>query len=229
MTLKPMHAELLRRFMVLVFIAIFAWLLNARSLNHLSYFALIPAVLIYTFGPKTHIPEQAAYFRKIVVLDIGGFFLGTIPLFFFFMIYGESTNSKIGALTVLIVFSIMPGFILWISARLASSWYLFSDNHFQWLDKKGIHKIHQKEIVSLEPYILKKNRSIPEMGTILTTQSGKEIKIVANNLETNDVFLSHMRKLIGEHDPEFANYFETGEISEEYLEKLQKRMEKYDH
>ncbi len=230
--MKPITKEYFRKFGVLILIALFAWMFNYEPLKDFSYLLIILALLVYLLGPKTKIPQGAAYYSKILILDIIGFVEWTGAMIFFFFVLLNERNSTVEVIFIFLIFGVVPLFIIWYSIKLSIRWYLFTDDVFRWSDSEGVQSVALNDIELAEPYVKKKYVFSPsEMGMQITTKSGKKINVVSNNLEADEVFMKHLQGLYLAYDDTLAQYFEDGIIPEgdemfnENLQKLQKRME----
>lgn len=230
--MKPITKEYFRKFCVLILIALSAWMFNYEPLKDFSYLLIILALLVYLLGPKTKIPQGAAYYSKILILDIIGFVEWTGAMIFFFFVLLNERNSTVEVIFIFLIFGVVPLFIIWYSIKLSIRWYLFTDDVFRWSDSEGVQSVALNDIELAEPYVKKKYVFSPsEMGMQITTKSGKKINVVSNNLEADEVFMKHLQGLYLAYDDTLAQYFEDGIIPEgdemfnENLQKLQKRME----
>jgi len=209
--MKPITKEYIRKFGVLILIALFALMFNYSSLKDYSYLLLILALLAYNIGPKTKIPEGAAYYSKILVLDIIGFVEWTGAMIFFFFVLINERNSTAEVIFIFLIFGLVPLFIIWYSVKLSSRWYLFTEDAFQWSDIDGVQSISLNDIELAEPYVKSKYPfASAEMGMMITTKSGKKIRLMSNNLETDEMFIQHLQEFYLAHDDTCVQYFEDG-------------------
>jgi len=230
--LKPISKEYIRRLSVLILIALFAWMYYYYPLENYFYLLIFLAVLAYMFGPKAKIPDGAAYYSKILLLDIMGFAFWAGMVMFVLSMTAASHISLVGAVVVLMFFGIYPLYILWLSVKFSSRWYLFDDDVFRWSDADGVQSIALSDMVSAEPYVMKKYvASVAEMGIQIKTKLGKKIKIISNNLEADEKFMKRLRELYLEGNSTFAQYLKDGTYSEgdemfyANLQELQEKME----
>ncbi len=230
--LKPITKEYIRKFSVLILLALFGFMFNYIHIRDYSYIIIIFALFIYIFGPKTKIPDGAAYYSKILVLDIVGFVSWTGAMMLIFFIFLDAQDSILGAITFFTIFAVLPLYIVWYSIKLSSKWYIFTGDTFIWSDAEGVQSVKLKEIELAEPYVKRKNLfSSAEMGIVITTKLGKKIKIMSNNLEADTLFMRNLQDLYLFGNDTFSQYLKDEKYPEEdeefnrNLGKLQKNME----
>jgi len=231
--MKPITTEFIRKFAILILIALFAWIYHHTHLQNYSYIMLILALIAYLFGYKREIPKGAAYYSKIIVLDIMGYiyWLGAMMLFTSF-IGGKDDHQILGTIFFFTLFGIVPIYLIWYSVKLSSRWYLFGKDTFEWSDTRGVHSIALSDLKLAKPYVKTKYPfSSSEMGIEIITKSDEKIKIMSNNLEADELFMKHLRDLYIEGDDSFAKYLKDedsldgDEVFSENLNELQERME----
>ena len=227
--MQPITKEYIRMIGILMLISFFAWVYYQ---SEYAYILMILALLVYIFGSKTKIPEGAAYYSKILVLDIIVFisWTGAMLLVFFVLMNGRDSIS--GAIVFFLLFPLLPLFVAWHSVQLSSKWYYFTGDEFQWSDAKGLQSVALNDIVSATPYVKRKSLFAPaEMGIVITTKSGNEIKIMSNNLEADTLFMRNLEDLYLAHEDTFTEYLQDATFSQrdekfnEDLQKTQKSME----
>jgi len=210
-------------------ISSFAWIYYQ---SEYAYVLMILALVVYIFGSKREIPEGAAYYSKIFVLDIIVFISWTGAMMLVFFVLRNGRDSIFGAMVFFLIFAILPLFLAWYSVQLSSKWYYFTESDFHWLDKNGVQSVSLDDIDFADAYV-KRNYSLSpaEMGVVITTKWGKEVKIMSNHLEADTMFLRNLQDLYLAHDDTFTQYLKDGTNPEEdekfngNLKKLQKRMD----
>ena len=231
--MKPITAEYIRKFGILILIALFAWMYYHPPLKNYSYIMLILALLAYLFGPKTKIPEGAAYYSKILVMDIFSYLYWLVGMMILFFDLDVDDNLIGQVVFIFLVFGTLPLYLMWYSVKLSSRWYRFTKDTFQLSDAEGVQSVALNDIESAEPYAKRKYPFSPsEMGMQIITKSGKKIRMMSNNLETDEIFMKHLQEFYLAYDDTFSQYFKDGTFPEgdekfnENLQELQGRMRK---
>ncbi len=190
-------------------------------LEYYSYLLILLSILIYVYLPKPKVPVGAAYytrFNAVYLADILGFFLWTAAWMFFFL--PDDSAPMFVRYFMLFFFAIFALAIVLPTIKYASNWYLFTEKSFRWSGSGGVQRVALSEIVSVKPYkrqlpkwvavlIVLFGRgnvgatgmgslaasSAPEIGMEITTKSGKKIKVMANYLESDEVFTERFQEL----------------------------------
>jgi len=209
--LKPMTREYIRKFSVLLLILFFVWMFNSPLWENYAFIPMALAILIYLFGPKTKLPEGAAHYSKISVLDLLGYAFWFCFTMLFYSSFAESSGKDLlMAISLFTLFSILPLYLIWLSVHYSGKWYLFSKNTFKWADSGGVQTIALSDIQDVEPYQRKIHSYYPEeIGIVISTKS-KKIKILSNNLQVDETFIKHLRELFIAHNENAAHYFKDG-------------------
>ncbi len=174
-------------------------------------------------------PITKEYFRKFSVLILLALFVWIFNYVPFILI--SEHDAILAAIFLFLLFGLIPLFIVKYSVKLSSQWFLFGKDVFQWSDTDGVHSVILDDIDSTEPYTKRKYPFSPvEMGMMIRTKSEKEIRIMSNNLEADDLFMKRLQELYLAGDDTFTQYFEEGimpkvdAVFNENLKALQKRM-----
>ncbi len=193
----------------------------AHPLRIYSYLLLLLAILIYLYLPKPKIPQGAAYyirFNSVYLPDVLGMLLWLGAWMFFFI--PDDSAPMFVRYFLLSFFGIFALAIVLPTLKYAASWYLFTEDTFEWSGAEGTGKVPLKDIVSIKPYkkqlpkwvaplIILFGRgqpvatgagmismsSSPEIGMEITLKSGKKIKVMANYLEDNKVFSERFQEI----------------------------------
>ena len=193
----------------------------AHPLRIYSYLLLLLAILIYLYLPKPKIPQGAAYyirFNSVYLPDVLGMLLWLGAWMFFFL--PDDSAPTFVHYFLLLFFGIFALAIVLPTIKYASNWYLFTEKSFRWSGSGGVQRVALSEIVSVKPYkrqlpkwvavlIVLFGRgnvgatgmgslaasSAPEIGMEITTKSGKKIKVMANYLESDEVFTERFQEL----------------------------------
>lgn len=190
-------------------------------LEYYSYLLIVLAFLIYILIPKPTVPEGAAYYTRLNAVylpDVLGTFLWTGAWMFFFL---PDDSAPAGVrYFLLIFFAIFALAIVFSTLKYVVSWYLFTEDSFQWSDKDGTGSIAVNDIVSVNPYTrqlpkwvapliilfgrgqpgatgvgMLSGTAAPEVGMELTTNTEKKIRVMANYLESDEVFTERFQAL----------------------------------
>jgi hypothetical protein len=193
----------------------------SHPLRSYSYMLILVALLIYIVLPRPKIPQGAVYyirFNTVYLADALGVFLWFGAWMFFFL--PDDSAPVFVRYFLLSFFGIFALAIILPTLKYAASWYLFTEDSFQWSGKEGIGEVPLKNIISIKPYkkqlpkwiaplIILFGRgepvatgagmismsSSPEIGMEITLKSGKKIKIMANYLEGNKLFSERFQEL----------------------------------
>ena len=193
----------------------------SHPLRLYSYIVLVFALLVYFILPRPKVPEGAAYytrFNAVYLADSLGVFLWTGSWMFFFL--PDDSAPMFVRYFLLSFFGIFALAIVLPTIKYAASWYLFTEDTFEWSGTEGIGKVPLKEIVSIKPYkkqlpkwvaplIILFGRgqpvatgtgmismsSSPEIGMEITLKSGEKIKVMANYLEADKRFTKQFQEL----------------------------------
>lgn len=190
-------------------------------LEYYSYLLIVLALLIYILIPKPTVPEGAAHYTRLNAVylpDVLGAFLWTGAWMFFFL-PDDSVPAGVRYF-LLIFFAIFALAIVFSTLKYVVNWYLFTEDLFQWSDKDGRGSITVNDIISVKPYTRQLPKWIapliilfgrghpgatgvgiltataaPEVGMELTTNREKKIRVMANYLESDEVFTERFQAL----------------------------------
>jgi len=220
--MKPLYTEIIRRFVVLSILALFAYLVVDDHIAILYVFPLL-ALSLYITIPFSKIPKGAAHFTRANAVYVPDFLVAFFWLMgwllFFFILKEESTHAAI-AYFCLIFFGIIALAIACFTTIYAINWYHFQDGELCFSDAKGIecHKIEDiaaiyeykralpkwiaipiflfgEKNVQSNSWTLIAATSAPEMGIIIEFHNGRKLKILANHLNGDTKFAQQIREL----------------------------------
>lgn len=193
----------------------------AHPYRNYAYVLLLLAILIYIYLPRPKVPEGAASFTRVNAVylpDMLGMSLWLAAWMFFFL--PDDSAPVFVRYFLLSFFGLFALAIILPTIKYASSWYLLTDDLFQWSDGSGTGAVALKDIVSVKPYkkqlpkwvgplmiLLGRGDPVaagagmismsasPEIGMEVTTKFGQKIKVMANYLEADDAFTERFRAL----------------------------------
>ncbi len=193
----------------------------AYPLRRYSYLLIVFSLFVYLILPKLKIPEGAAFYTRLNTVylpDVLSVFLWVGGWMFFFL--PDDSAPVIVRYLFLLFFVVFSLAIVLPTINYASRWYLFTEDLFEWSGSNGVESVYLKDIVSIKPYkrqlpkwvawliiLLGRGQpgatgigmitgtSAPEVGMDITTKSGKKIRVMANYLESDEVFTETFQDL----------------------------------
>ncbi len=241
---KPITTEYIRRFSILILLALFAWMFSHSPLDIYKiqdapagvkyplriygYLLLLLSVLIYIFIPRPKVPEGAACYERfsaVYVPDMLAFSLWAGGWMFFFFLLPDDSAPMAVRYFLLFFFGIFALAIIFPITKYASSWYHFQEDAFEWSDASGIGYVKLDDIISVKPY----KRQLPKwVGSLIILfgrgQPGATGMGILASTSAPEIGMEITIKS-GKKIKVMANALEADKVFTEQFQELEKKVE----